>query len=77
MGPLFANFFTTISMAAILNGPEPGARLGRGNFARDDCGNGDAIAVDIKAIEPREIRTGTRALLYTRPTAEAFGASSR
>jgi len=25
----------------------------------------DAIAVDSKAIEPRKIRTGTRALLYT------------
>jgi hypothetical protein len=37
----------------------------------------DAIAVDSKAIEPRKIRTGTRALLYTRPTAGAFGASSR
>jgi len=27
----------------------------------------DTIAVDSKAIEPRKIRTGTRALLYTRP----------
>jgi hypothetical protein len=27
----------------------------------------DAIAVDIKAIEPRKIHTGTRALLDTRP----------
>jgi hypothetical protein len=66
MGPLFANFFTTLSMAAILNGPEPGARLGRSNLLGMTVAM-DAIAVDSKAIEPRKTRTGTRALLYTRP----------